>query len=158
MTEVLPQANLVQQSSQSGSALGVSVSTPTGSSVASSFSPGKRGSFRGRGRGNRGRPQCQICGRIGHLAQRCCYRFDRSVDGPPVSTIGPSSLSFSSPSTFYPASPTIASQSWHFVAVSNPSSPSEFPSNFGPYSTNPNVPPGSSTGRRSCAFAFVRRY
>ncbi|KAG8476579.1 hypothetical protein CXB51_033494 [Gossypium anomalum] len=154
VTEVLPQANLVQQSSPSGSALGVSVSTPTGSSVAGSFSPGNRGSFRGRGRGNRGRPQCQICGRIGHLAQRCYYRFDRSVDGPPVSTIGPSSLSFSSPSTFYPASPTFASQPWHFgrgsVAVSNPFSPSEFPSNFGPYSTNPNVPPGSSSGPDSC--------
>ncbi|GMI65053.1 hypothetical protein HRI_000174600 [Hibiscus trionum] len=36
----------------------------------------------GRGRGGRGRnsnfnrPQCQLCGRLGHLAERCYYRFD----------------------------------------------------------------------------------
>ncbi|KAL4384768.1 hypothetical protein GQ457_15G009960 [Hibiscus cannabinus] len=27
------------------------------------------------------RPQCQLCGRIGHLVNRCYYRFDRSYDG-----------------------------------------------------------------------------
>lgn len=45
-------------------------------------------SFRGKGRGrnfrggrrgwnpNSGRPVCQICGVPGHLAEKCCYRFD----------------------------------------------------------------------------------
>ncbi|KAL4284395.1 hypothetical protein GQ457_16G015980 [Hibiscus cannabinus] len=33
---------------------------------------------RGRGRANRNtnRPQCQLCGRLGHLVDRCYYRFD----------------------------------------------------------------------------------
>ncbi|KAL5772665.1 hypothetical protein ACOSQ2_012589 [Xanthoceras sorbifolium] len=36
---------------------------------------------KGRGRtkyNNNGRPQCQICHRVGHSADRCCYRFDQS--------------------------------------------------------------------------------
>lgn len=44
---------------------------------------GGRTSFGDRGRSTRGRVQCQICGRLGNLAQRCYYRFDRQFDGPP---------------------------------------------------------------------------
>ena len=35
---------------------------------------------RGRGRGGRGqyRPVCQICGKIGHLASTCYFRFDHN--------------------------------------------------------------------------------
>ncbi|KAE8696161.1 hypothetical protein F3Y22_tig00110676pilonHSYRG00146 [Hibiscus syriacus] len=31
---------------------------------------------RGRGRVSSSRPQCQLCGRMGHLVERCYYRFD----------------------------------------------------------------------------------
>ncbi|KAG8498559.1 hypothetical protein CXB51_004875 [Gossypium anomalum] len=40
-------------------------------------------SFRGRGRGRRfahNKPQCQLCGRIGHVVQKCYYRFDKSFE------------------------------------------------------------------------------
>ncbi|GMI69275.1 hypothetical protein HRI_000596800 [Hibiscus trionum] len=41
--------------------------------------------FRGRGgrffNGGRSRPQCQICGKIGHLASRCYFRFDQAFEG-----------------------------------------------------------------------------
>lgn len=36
-----------------------------------------------RGRFARSHPQCQICGRVGHLAQKCYYRYDRD-DSPSV--------------------------------------------------------------------------
>ncbi|KAL4376354.1 hypothetical protein GQ457_02G039060 [Hibiscus cannabinus] len=35
----------------------------------------------GRVYGGRSRPQCQLCGRVGHLVNRCYYRFDQSYDG-----------------------------------------------------------------------------
>jgi hypothetical protein len=35
-------------------------------------------SSRGGGRGNGNRPTCQICGKLGHTAIRCCYRMDDS--------------------------------------------------------------------------------
>ncbi|KAL4318029.1 hypothetical protein GQ457_18G017830 [Hibiscus cannabinus] len=43
-------------------------------------------SFPPRGRGGRvfngrSRPQCQLCGRVGHLVSRCYYRFDQTYDG-----------------------------------------------------------------------------
>ena len=50
---------------------------------------------RGRGRGNRGRggpppnyssntrPQCQVCGKNGHTAIQCYYRFDHAYQGTP---------------------------------------------------------------------------
>lgn len=40
---------------------------------------GRGGRFnrgRGRGRNTNGRPRCQICGKIGHTAVRCYFRFD----------------------------------------------------------------------------------
>ncbi|GMI77078.1 hypothetical protein HRI_001377100 [Hibiscus trionum] len=50
-----------------------------------SYFRGQRGgaNFRGRGRGrfNFNRPQCQLCGRYGHLVQRCWYRFDQNFHG-----------------------------------------------------------------------------
>ncbi|KAL4346923.1 hypothetical protein GQ457_17G006470 [Hibiscus cannabinus] len=49
----------------------------------SGFQSGRSFSRGGRGRffGGRTRPQCQLCGRIGHLVNRCYYRFDQSYDG-----------------------------------------------------------------------------
>ncbi|KAL4386437.1 hypothetical protein GQ457_09G004620 [Hibiscus cannabinus] len=49
----------------------------------SGFQSGRSFSRGGRGRffGGRTRPQCQLCGRVGHLVNRCYYRFDQSYDG-----------------------------------------------------------------------------
>lgn len=44
---------------------------------------GGRVSF-GRGSAAKGRSQCQICGRLGHLAQRCYYRFDHTFEDAPM--------------------------------------------------------------------------
>ncbi|KAK5836539.1 hypothetical protein PVK06_012331 [Gossypium arboreum] len=41
-------------------------------------------SFRGRGRGRRfahNKPQCQLCGRVGHTVQKCYYRFNELFEG-----------------------------------------------------------------------------
>ncbi|KAL4281085.1 hypothetical protein GQ457_03G012870 [Hibiscus cannabinus] len=47
------------------------------------FQSGRSYSRGGRGRffSGRSRPQCQLCGRIGHLINRCYYRFDQTYDG-----------------------------------------------------------------------------
>ncbi|KAK8575509.1 hypothetical protein V6N12_063181 [Hibiscus sabdariffa] len=48
------------------------------------YTRGSRGgsSYRGRGRGRfNNRPQCQLCGRIGHVVQKCYYRFGLSYQG-----------------------------------------------------------------------------
>ncbi|KAL5574882.1 hypothetical protein UlMin_016581 [Ulmus minor] len=40
--------------------------------------------YRGRGRGgrsNNNRPQCQLCGKIGHTVIKCYYRFDQNFQG-----------------------------------------------------------------------------
>ncbi|TYI66103.1 hypothetical protein E1A91_D09G201900v1, partial [Gossypium mustelinum] len=43
------------------------------------------GGFRPRGRGerysNNSRPQCQLCGKIGHLVSKCFHRFNASFTG-----------------------------------------------------------------------------
>ncbi|KAG8500663.1 hypothetical protein CXB51_002624 [Gossypium anomalum] len=67
--EVVMHANLVE-----------GVSSPTSASSAR----GGRPPASGRGRGFRPRIQCQICNRIGHLAQKCYYRFRRDFDGSPA--------------------------------------------------------------------------
>ncbi|KAE8696580.1 putative disease resistance protein [Hibiscus syriacus] len=53
----------------------------TGSSQDHS-SRGQSNGYRGRGRGrNNNRPQCQLCGRFGHVVQKCYHRFDRDYTG-----------------------------------------------------------------------------
>ncbi|KAK5772127.1 hypothetical protein PVK06_048398 [Gossypium arboreum] len=52
---------------------------------------GSRPPYRGNGRFSRGRgrgrkfsntkPQCQLCGRVGHTVQKCYYRFDENFEG-----------------------------------------------------------------------------
>ncbi|KAL4320056.1 hypothetical protein GQ457_18G017850 [Hibiscus cannabinus] len=60
-----------------------------GSGFQSGFQSGRSFSRGGRGRffGGRSRPQCQLCGRIGHLVNRCYYRFDQSYDGYSVNLV-----------------------------------------------------------------------
>ncbi|GMJ02624.1 hypothetical protein HRI_003931600 [Hibiscus trionum] len=36
------------------------------------------------GRGRSSRPQCQICGKIGHMADRCWYRYNKSYSDQPL--------------------------------------------------------------------------
>ncbi|KAK5818689.1 hypothetical protein PVK06_023633 [Gossypium arboreum] len=65
--EVVMHANLVEGSS---------------SQVPEASVRGDRSPSSGRGRGFRSRIQCQICNNIGHLDQKCYYRFQRDFDGP----------------------------------------------------------------------------
>ncbi|KAL4366347.1 hypothetical protein GQ457_05G025950 [Hibiscus cannabinus] len=53
------------------------------------FQSGRSYSRGGRGRffSGRSRPQCQLCGRIGHLFNRCYYWFDQTYDGYSVNLI-----------------------------------------------------------------------
>ncbi|TXG52621.1 hypothetical protein EZV62_021790 [Acer yangbiense] len=63
---------------------------------------GNRGKGRGRGHGNGGRgwsnnkPQCQLCGKFGHIVQKCYHRFDPFYTGFPSesNSSGSSSGSF----------------------------------------------------------------
>ncbi|KAK5771147.1 hypothetical protein PVK06_047325 [Gossypium arboreum] len=61
-------------------------------------------------------------------------------------------MGFESLSSFFPSSLVFTYQPWHFrrrsMAAPNPFSPSEFPSNFGSFSTNLHIFPGSSSGPR----------
>ena len=54
---------------------------------------GGRGSTGGRGNRNN-RPTCQLCGRIGHVVQKCYHRFDIHFNGP-----APSASTSSSPNS-----------------------------------------------------------
>ena len=54
---------------------------------------GGRGSTGGRGNRNN-RPTCQLCGRIGHVVQKCYHRFDKHFNGP-----APSASTSSSPNS-----------------------------------------------------------
>ncbi|GMI95464.1 hypothetical protein HRI_003215700 [Hibiscus trionum] len=61
-------------------------SVANASLTSSGFSKGDQrasNSYRGRGRGcfNSNRPQCQICERFGHLAQKCWYRYEQGYPG-----------------------------------------------------------------------------
>lgn len=68
--EVSVQANLIQQSALFGSSPVEQSSSIE--SYSSDLSPRDRASYHGRGR-----PQCQLCGRLGHVAQKCYYQFYR---------------------------------------------------------------------------------
>ncbi|PPD83975.1 hypothetical protein GOBAR_DD19090 [Gossypium barbadense] len=91
VSEVPPQSNLVQHSSGSDSMLAPPTGSMPDSQCMSAFSHSGRKSYRGRGQSNYGRPQCQICGRLRHLAQRCYYRFNHSIDGLLITSFGHSS-------------------------------------------------------------------
>uniref|UniRef100_A0A803P6J6 CCHC-type domain-containing protein n=1 Tax=Cannabis sativa TaxID=3483 RepID=A0A803P6J6_CANSA len=71
---------------------------------------GYRGAYRGgRGysanRGGRGnRPVCQLCGRVGHTAQKCYHRFDITYNGPPTQGASPSNSSSDNPQANIPES------------------------------------------------------
>ena len=51
------------------------------------FSGRGHGCERGKSLGNyrnKSKPQCQICGKLGHIAAICYYRFDQTYQGPNV--------------------------------------------------------------------------
>ena len=71
-----------------------------------------RGNGRGRGRGGRGhfRPVCQICGKTGHLASTCYFRFDHNF----TASHNTQSTSQNSNATAFIASPeTVNDPSWY---------------------------------------------
>ncbi|KAA3479429.1 putative LRR receptor-like serine/threonine-protein kinase [Gossypium australe] len=82
VVEVPIQANLVQQSAPFGSSL-VEQNSLIESRL-SDFSHRGRDSYRGRGQGGRGCPQCQLCGRLGHVAKKCYYWFDQLPGDSPL--------------------------------------------------------------------------
>ncbi|XP_017640035.2 uncharacterized protein LOC108481406 [Gossypium arboreum] len=125
MTEVPTLANLVsQQESNSDS-----------NSCSSSYRPfTTRG--RGHGRSSKGRVQCQLCGKMGHLVDRCYHRFDASYKSmgyrsPPQANVcvyGPGSSLWIPPSVpmmppMVPLSPVTwpPSPGWSYQATPTPS-------------------------------------
>ncbi|XP_016724367.1 uncharacterized protein [Gossypium hirsutum] len=78
LSEVIMQANVTSYSKNSHS-------SKHADGYAQNFRQGHRehgrGWFRGKNRGNgrgwsRSRPQCQLCGKFGHIVQTCYHRFD----------------------------------------------------------------------------------
>ncbi|KAG8473223.1 hypothetical protein CXB51_035172 [Gossypium anomalum] len=93
LAEMLLDCETRQQDLVSNMSLQVNVAQQNGSTSSSTGQSAKDfgTSYRGRGRSSRGRgrgrkffhnkPQCQLCGRIGHTVQKCYYRFDESFEG-----------------------------------------------------------------------------
>ncbi|KAG8471832.1 hypothetical protein CXB51_036626 [Gossypium anomalum] len=93
LAEMLLDCETQQQDLVSNMSLQVNVAQQNGSTSSSTGQSAKdfETSYRGRGRSSRGRgrgrkffhnkPQCQLCGRIGHTVQKCYYRFDESFKG-----------------------------------------------------------------------------
>ncbi|KAG8501432.1 hypothetical protein CXB51_003747 [Gossypium anomalum] len=86
LTEVPMQANVTSYSKNPTS----SKHTDDSSGYSQDFRQGSkgrgrgwsRGRYRGNGRGwSRSRPQCQLCGRLGHVVQSCYHRFDENFSG-----------------------------------------------------------------------------
>lgn len=74
--------NLVQQPPAQFTLSSTKQNVAVADSRTTSFSHrGGLGSYYSRGWSSCGHPQCQLCGWIGHVAQRCYYRFDRSFKG-----------------------------------------------------------------------------
>ncbi|KAG8491907.1 hypothetical protein CXB51_015260 [Gossypium anomalum] len=88
LTEVSLQANLASHQKQDSSVIS---NHPTSSHCChQEYRHGHRGQGRGWSRGkargsgkswSRSRPQCQLCGKIGHLVQTCYHRFDETLSG-----------------------------------------------------------------------------
>ncbi|KAG8495625.1 hypothetical protein CXB51_013396 [Gossypium anomalum] len=83
LTDIPLQVNLVSQQGNQDSVKG-GFGTNRGSHQGSR-STGRgwsRGRTRGSGRGwSRSKPQCQLCGKIGHMVQTCYHRFDETFSG-----------------------------------------------------------------------------
>ncbi|KAL4318252.1 hypothetical protein GQ457_18G017660 [Hibiscus cannabinus] len=100
-------------------------------SYSSSGHDGSSYSSRGRGRGRSGRPQCQLCGRMGHLVEICYFRFDMSFKNEASRNIQNNRY----------AAPTFSPVQAHTVTIPSVTSPT-----VAPYSsfTSPTVAPYSS--------------
>lgn len=94
---------------------------------------GRGGRFRGGGRANGNRPQCQVCGRFGHMAWQCFHRFNHQFVSPFSQSLNQFSSPFSStprmnntpaPSTsvHQPMQALLASPDGHFDASWYPDS------------------------------------
>ena len=86
---------------------------------------GGRGNGGRRGRGRRGgrswnnsgsRPQCQLCGKIGHTVWQCYHRFDQNFQNPNrVASFGPPppSSSFHNPRAYLATPSTVTDNAWY---------------------------------------------
>ncbi|XP_040964122.1 uncharacterized protein [Gossypium hirsutum] len=86
LTEVPMQANVTSYSKNSHSSKSTDGSNSYGSSFRQCPREHGRGWFRGRSRSNsrgwtRSRPQCQLCGKVGHVVQTCYHRFNENFSG-----------------------------------------------------------------------------
>ncbi|XP_040959621.1 uncharacterized protein [Gossypium hirsutum] len=85
------QANLVSSKQQSNSETLKPSSDSNRDTNRGQRGPGRgrsRGRARGSGRGwSRSKPQCQLCGKIGHLVQTCYHRFDENFAGSDSSSV-----------------------------------------------------------------------
>ncbi|KAG8479747.1 hypothetical protein CXB51_029269 [Gossypium anomalum] len=146
MTEVLASANLVSQQA----------SDADSNSRSSSYRPSiTRG--HGRGRSSGGRVQCQLCGKLGHLVDRCYHRFDASYKNtgyrpPPQANMcvyGSGSSPWIQPSvpmmpSMMPA-PWSPSPGWAYQATPSPSWTNPFISNpLQPAAAAPSTTPQSN--------------
>ncbi|WMV39016.1 hypothetical protein MTR67_032401 [Solanum verrucosum] len=106
VTSVLLDAEAGQQDS----VIHLTASANLSPSYQSSPQPTIRFPFQGRGRGRGNRHQCQLCGRLGHLVNRCFYRFDLGFTGPipgqPLPTPPVQQPSNAYPSHHYQPSPS----------------------------------------------------
>lgn len=77
-------------------------------------SSNRGGGSRGKGRNSNGRPVCQICGKIGHLAIFCYYRTDFSYMGSaPNQNKNTTSNSPYNASSYFVAPKTVTNPSWY---------------------------------------------
>ncbi|KAL4376343.1 hypothetical protein GQ457_02G016120 [Hibiscus cannabinus] len=77
VTQSLPSQNaLISQPHNNNSSLGSGPAQSVQIDSTGFSYVGRDTNNRGRGKGRSSRPQCQLCGRTGHLVERCYYRFD----------------------------------------------------------------------------------
>ncbi|KAL4325422.1 hypothetical protein GQ457_11G032360 [Hibiscus cannabinus] len=77
VTQSLPSQNaLISQPHNNNSSLGSGPAQSVQIDSTGFSYVGRDNNNRGRGKGRSSRPQCQLCGHMGHLVERCYYRFD----------------------------------------------------------------------------------
>ncbi|KAG8479816.1 hypothetical protein CXB51_029314 [Gossypium anomalum] len=83
LTDIPLQVNLVsQQGNQDSMKEGFGTNRGSHQGSRSTGRGWSRGRTRGSGRGwSRSKPQCQLCGKIGHMVQTCYHRFDETFSG-----------------------------------------------------------------------------
>lgn len=77
---------------------------------------GRQNRGRGRGRSNNSRPVCQVCGKIGHSAAHCCFRYDQNYMGAVPNNANQASgsvNSYGSHPAYTASANTVSDQNWY---------------------------------------------